>query len=175
MNEPLLADFDVVCTDGVRLSCSRKVLEDRWPWFRQQLETYTTKIKHALYGKVKSTNGVDPDGKLVLSPHELLLSEDEAVGTAILQYFYTLNLITPLQRSLPILVPLLLFAKEYDITHLRALAVHAFHELLTHSHASPALVYEAATLGGCIALQTRALKLMMNVRSFPLLSAVRAE
>lgn len=106
----------------------------------------------------------EPSSEFVklISPRELLLSENSSVGLAILQYFYTLNLITPLQHSIPTLVCLLLFGKEYDVTHLRALVVHAFHTFLSNNQVSPAIVYEAATLGGCIALQTRALKLMMS-------------
>ena len=36
LEEELLADFEVVCDDGRKIRCSRKVLEARWPWFKEQ-------------------------------------------------------------------------------------------------------------------------------------------
>jgi hypothetical protein len=135
-------------------------LEERWPWFAAQLEAHTVQLNTSVDAIFGNT---DPRPGHPLSAHELLLPDDSSVGMAILQYFYTLNLITPLQLSIPILVSLMLFGKEYDLTHLRALVVHAFHGMLGSGQVSAAIVYEAATLGHCIALQTRALKMMMNV------------
>lgn len=186
-----MADFDIVCTDGITLTCSRGVLEERWPCFRQELQSYTTRTNQSLREafaavdlKKKKENSnlegpLDPDATItngkngteesqpmpLVSPYRLILPETSQVGTAILQYFYTLNLITPLQHTVSVLVSLLLFSKNYDLIHLRALVTHAFHVRLSSGQASPAIVYEAAALGGCIALQTRSLKMMMNVRS----------
>lgn len=191
LNQPVLADFDLVCTDGMRLPCSRGVLEARWPWFAERLETCTEEVRlslkeacaHADRDRRDSTNSderEDPDATVVngltdqsekdeeqfqlTGPRQLILGENSEVGSAILQYFYALNLITPLQHSPTILISLLLFAKKYDLMHLRALCTHALHVRLSNGQASPATVYEAAALGGCLALQTRALKMMMNVR-----------
>lgn len=36
LEEGVLADFELVCDDGRRIGCSRKLLENRWPWFRTQ-------------------------------------------------------------------------------------------------------------------------------------------
>lgn len=36
LEEGVLADFELVCDDGRRIGCSRKLLENRWPWFRAQ-------------------------------------------------------------------------------------------------------------------------------------------
>lgn len=190
LNQPLLADFDLVCTDGVRLPCSRGVLEAHWPWFKERLQTYTENVRKSLeeaYSQIEQGpegsqapgDSSDPDATVVngssksadtkddhlhlVSAHQLVLAENSEVGSAILQYFYTLNLITPLQHSSTILVSLLLFAKNYDLTHLRSLCTHALHVRLAAGQASPATVYEAAALGGCLALQTRALKMMMSV------------
>ena len=190
LNQPLLADFDLVCTDGVRLPCSRGILEAQWPWFKEKLEAYmkstSAALKHAYeeldegtLASESSHTSTDPDSTVVngslkqktlnedpttqISPQELILAENSEVGMAILHYFYTLNLITPLQHSPTILVSLLLFAKNYDLVHLRALCTHALHVRLAAGQASPATVYEAAALGGCLALQTRALKMMMSV------------
>ncbi|KAK9898655.1 galactose oxidase [Cystobasidium minutum MCA 4210] len=192
LNQPLLADFDLVCTDGVRLPCSRGILEAQWLWFKEKLDAFkrstTASLKQAYEELEESTvasesshTGTDPDATVVngslkvknvnnertlqISPQELVLAENSEVGTAILHYFYTLNLITPLQHSPTILVSLLLFAKNYDLIHLRALCTHALHVRLAAGQASPATVYEAAALGGCLALQTRALKMMMSANS----------
>lgn len=169
------------------------MLEAQWPWFKEKLAAYTQDINAALkreYEEVDqdqteagSANGnADPDATVVngslgsrtaktgtdlqVSPQELILAENSEVGTALLHYLYTLNLITPLQHSPTILISLLLFAKNYGMTHLRALCTHALHVRLAAGQASPATVYEAAALGGCLALQTRALKMMMSVSYF---------
>lgn len=78
-----------------------------------------------------------------------------------LQYLYTLTLCTPLQLSLPVLSALLVFARTYEDPNLRALVVHALHEALSSGQWTAASVYEAATLGGCTALQVRSLRIMM--------------
>jgi hypothetical protein len=183
----------LICTDGARLPCSRGVLEAQWPWFAERLRTYTEEIRTNLkeaYDQIEqetkdaqsTEESADPDATVVngtplraetredqlpvMSPHHLILAENSEVGSAILQYFYTLNLITPLQHSPTILISLLLFAKKYDLVHLRALCTHALHIRLAAGQASPATVYEAAALGGCLALQTRALKMMMSVGCF---------
>lgn len=175
----------------MRLPCSRGVLEAHWPWFAERIGAYSEEIRfkleeaynHLDEEKIAKPNEIeDPDATVVdglskkagsdeeqfrmVSPRQLMLAENSEVGSAILQYFYTLNLITPLQHSPTILISLLLFAKKYDLMHLRALCTHALHVRLSSGQASPATVYEAAALGGCLALQTRALKMMMNVRLY---------
>ncbi|GAA5912579.1 uncharacterized protein JCM6883_005311 [Sporobolomyces salmoneus] len=37
LSQPFLSDFEIVCSDGKRLACSRKVLEDRWSWFNSKV------------------------------------------------------------------------------------------------------------------------------------------
>ncbi|GAA5919252.1 hypothetical protein JCM1841_006521 [Sporobolomyces salmonicolor] len=90
---------------------------------------------------------------------ELPLGSQEV--KALLQYFHTLALSTPLQRSIPILTSLLLFVKTYNILpNLRALVVHALHESLVPENA--AKIYEAAALGHSKALQIRAMQVMVG-------------
>ncbi|KAF8993439.1 galactose oxidase [Cyathus striatus] len=36
LEERIVTDFEVVCDDGRKIACSRRVLEDRWPWFKEQ-------------------------------------------------------------------------------------------------------------------------------------------
>lgn len=98
---------------------------------------------------------------LRLTPRTLNLPESSAVVQGFLQYLYTLTLCTPHQLSLPVLTGLLVFAKSYDVGKLRALVVHALHQALGGGQWNAAAVYEAATFGGCHALQIRALMLMM--------------
>lgn len=92
---------------------------------------------------------------------ELPLSSPEV--KALLQYFHTLSLSTPLQRSIPILTSLLNFDKTYNILpNLRALIVHALHESLSSDPASAAKIYEAAALGRSMALQIAAMQAMLS-------------
>lgn len=83
---------------------------------------------------------------------------------ALLQYFYALSLLTPLQRSLPTLSSFLSFTKTYDtvLPSLRTLVVHALHETLDEHPESAAKVYEAAALGDSVALQIRAVQVMLK-------------
>lgn len=83
---------------------------------------------------------------------------------ALLQYFYSLSLLTPLQRSLPTLSSFLSFTKTYDtvLPSLRTLVVHALHETLDDHPEAAAKVYEAAALGDSVALQIRAMQVMLK-------------
>lgn len=204
LNQTSLANFDIICSDGVRLPCGRGVLEERWPWFKAELAAHTKRVNEAIVqgykdidlqagikldpleqsddvtvnnhsrrlsdasaGTETKASSSDETGKppFRITPSTLHLPENSTVGLAILQYFHTSNLITQLQHTQPVLVSLLLFSRNYDLMHLRALVVHALHVRLGNGSASPAVVYEAAALSGCIALQTRALKMMMNANA----------
>ena len=194
LSHPHLADFEIICSDGVRLACSRKLLLERWEWFAELVKSFEETSKDhskenlAAEGTEK-TNGsglldvvveendsTEPNTPVPLktfaveppstklTPRTLHLPSPSPLVQAFLQYLYTHALLTPLQLSLPILSSLLLFSKTYKVENLRALAVHALHEALTNGGWTAAAVYEAATLGGATALQIRALKMMM-VRS----------
>lgn len=166
LEEGLGADFEIVCDDGRRIACSRRVLEGRWEWFRKQRELLMEKTKKALEAIPPSSADVPlpslipgsasdsqshPDPRL--TPRTLLLSEPYPVTLALLQYFYTLALITPLQHAPAVLSQLLLLASNYEIKHLRELVQHAMHGVLSSS--SSVGVYEVATLCGCQSLQIR--------------------
>ncbi|GAA5908879.1 hypothetical protein JCM8208_005607 [Rhodotorula glutinis] len=85
---------------------------------------------------------------------------------ALLEFFNTLALSTRQQRSLPVLTSLLAFTKSHDaiLPSLRALVVQALHEMLNLQPETAAKVYEAAALGDSIALQIRAMQVMLGVR-----------
>lgn len=119
-------DFEIVCADGKRLSCSKKMLEVRWDWFAQQMSSFKSQSREAFHAlaasSVRASNG-DGDtpttagsrskelSDLRVSPRSLHLPESSTVVFAALQYFYTLALCTPLQHQVNTLVGLLLFAK----------------------------------------------------------------
>ncbi|GAA5901482.1 uncharacterized protein JCM6883_000225 [Sporobolomyces salmoneus] len=98
-----------------------------------------------------------------ISSHALELPLPSPEVKALLQYFHTLALSTPLQRSIPILSSLLSFDKTYSILpNLRALVVHALHESLQADPGSAAKIYEAAAVGRSMALQICAMQVMVG-------------
>ncbi|KAG9081181.1 hypothetical protein FRC06_005748 [Ceratobasidium sp. 370] len=140
LHQHRLADFEVVADDGRRIKCSSAVLEARWGWFRRQRQLFRKRAqkieadlaKDSARGRSGSRSGsgdretstareqdtgpgdddfaeLDPR----LSSRELRLSEPYAVTLALLQYFYTLTLTTPLQHAPPVLSALLLIACTY--------------------------------------------------------------
>ncbi|PWN20689.1 hypothetical protein BCV69DRAFT_282908 [Microstroma glucosiphilum] len=40
-------DFEIMCSDDIKIGCDRVVLEARWPWFRQKLARYRAHAKAA--------------------------------------------------------------------------------------------------------------------------------
>ena len=159
-------DFEIVCCDGNRLGCNRKMLEERFPWFATKLNEFRDKARTALtklHAQAES-NGSDISGplqnislnssanisELRTSPRTLEMPESSPVVFAALQYFYTLSLCTPLQHQLNILIGLLFFSRSYDVPNLRALVVHALHSALGSqqgAHGAAQQIYEASTLG----------------------------
>ncbi|CCF54823.1 hypothetical protein NDA11_000106 [Ustilago hordei] len=41
-------DFEIVCSDGLRIGCDRAVLEARWPWFRSKMDEFRRKARRTL-------------------------------------------------------------------------------------------------------------------------------
>jgi len=162
--EDVLADFEIICDDDRRIKCSRKVLEERWPWFKQQRHLFLQAAARAINSLPMSSgqtglpeipSTVDqesrPDPRL--SPRTLLLSEPYPITMALLQYFYSLGLLTPLQHAPAVLSGLLVLATNYDLPHLQGLVKHAMHGALSNS--TSVGVYEVATLCNCRSLQIR--------------------
>lgn len=197
LSQPFLADFEIICSDGARLGCSRKILDDRWPWFRERMDDFKARAKGILATQKKRLDqnptdfpaaDVTPSAgnehgdedalttrtptksstELRLTPRTLNLPEASPVVQGFLQYLYTLTLCTQLQLSLPVLSALLVFSKNYEELNLRALVVHALHEALNKVSWTAGGIYEAATLGGCTALQIRALRIMIVCFLLPL-------
>ena len=165
LEETVLADFEIVCDDGRNLKCSRKILEERWPWFREQLQKFLQKAKQtaetlstsSMHIGLPELPGVadtscsraDPR----LTPRSFQLSEPYPITLALLQYFYSLALITPLQQAPAVLSQLLVLSSTYQITHLESLVKHSMHRMLSNS--TSVGVYEVATLCSCRSLQIR--------------------
>lgn len=167
----LLTDFEVVCDDGRKIRCSRRLLEDRWPWFKDQRVKFLARAEQAMETLPSSSMDVGlpdlpgaphsletrPDPRL--TPRAFNLSEPYPITLALLQYFYSLALITPLQHAPAVLSQLLILSSTYQISHLQSLVKHAMHRALSNS--TSVGVYEVATLCSCRSLQIRALKTVM--------------
>ncbi|KAF8313753.1 uncharacterized protein EI90DRAFT_3022561 [Cantharellus anzutake] len=143
----LFADFEILCEDGRKIKCSRKLVEERWPWF-----------KHSLPNELFANPEDRPDPRL--TPRMLRLSEPYPITKALLQYFYSGSLITPLQHAPLVLSALLLLSNIYELAHLAKLVKHAMHQTL--SPATSVDVYEVATLCDSQNLQIRALRMVLG-------------
>lgn len=104
-----------------------------------------------------------------VTARRLYLPHPSVVVQATLEYFFTNDLVTPLHQTPAILCSLLILATSYKLEHLRMLTIHGLHRYLSPSTSKSlnqfggtgnvaALIYEAATLSGCMALQIRSLK-----------------
>ncbi|XP_006462659.1 hypothetical protein AGABI2DRAFT_72468 [Agaricus bisporus var. bisporus H97] len=165
LEERCLTDFEIVCDDGRKIPCSRKLLEERWPWFELQrtqmlqraqaaLSRLPASAMHAELPTIPGTASVgDTQLDPRLTPRQLFLSEPWPVTMALLQYFYSMALITPLQHSPAVLSQLLILGATYQLDHLVSLVKHAMHGALTNS--TSVGVYEVATLCSCRSLQIR--------------------
>ncbi|KAF8321858.1 uncharacterized protein EI90DRAFT_3157869 [Cantharellus anzutake] len=170
----LFADFEILCEDGRKIKCSRKLLEERWPWFRLQRAKYIEAAKKIMATQTPSefetplpdplpedmfeNPGDRPDPRL--TPRMLRLSEPYPITKALLQYFYTGSMITPLQHAPLVLSALLLLSAIYELPHLSKLVKHIMHQTL--SPATSVGVYEVATLCDSQNLQIRALRVVMS-------------
>lgn len=164
LEEGVLTDFEIVCDNGQKIQCSRKILEERWPWFKEQRKQFLNKAKitleslpassmHVPLPDVSSDGIIEPRVDPRLTPRAFHLSESYPVTLAFLQYFYSLALVTPLQHTPAVLSQLLILATNYRISHLESLVKHAMHRSLSNS--TSVGVYEVATLCSCRSLQIR--------------------
>ena len=160
LDERLASDFEIVCDDGRRAKCNRRVLADRWTWFAEQERDLQSRAAAVVlpFPAVELQETLLGSSATKLTPTHLNLPEPFPVCVALLQFFYTLNLSTALQNRAPVLSALLFLAKQFKIDRLVKLAVHALHERLEPSNAVG--IYEIATLAGEQNLQVRALSMV---------------
>lgn len=166
LEEGVLADFEIVCDDGRKVPCSRKVLEDRWPWFKEQRRLFIQAATRALEAIPQPGMGTDslpvlptvsdpqqphPDPRL--TPRSFSLTEPYPITLAFVQYLYSMALTTPLQHAPAVLSQLLLLSSTYDLPHLQSLVKHAMHRALTFS--TSVGIYGVSTLCNCRSLQIR--------------------
>ncbi|CAO3596357.1 unnamed protein product [Absidia cylindrospora] len=140
LNEPNMADMEIISTDRKSIPINSTVLAQRWTYFADLL-----KNRHTQHYRSR-----------------LQFTESYAVTLAFLQYLYTDHLMTAQQHQPNILSRLLILAHMFDMPRLIQLTTHALHQILTISTAS--MVYETAALTCRTALQIRALRVMINTR-----------
>lgn len=73
-------DFEIVCSDGMRLGCDRIILEKRWPWFATKMREYQRKAKQvAKNGSISKTSATKKGSRPNTAGEQLsaLLEEDE--------------------------------------------------------------------------------------------------
>ncbi|KAG0172684.1 hypothetical protein DFQ28_009662 [Apophysomyces sp. BC1034] len=136
LNEPGMADMDIVTADRNTIPANSTILAQRWPYFKQMLKDQPAK--------------------------SLSFPENYPVTLAFLQFIYTDHLLTAQQHQPYILSRLLLLGGMYEIPRLVQLTTHALHQILTISTAS--MVYETAALTNQTALQIRSLRVMINAK-----------
>ncbi|KAJ1032409.1 hypothetical protein NDA16_000435 [Ustilago loliicola] len=70
-------DFEIVCSDGLRIGCDRAILEARWPWFKAKMDEFRKKARRTLriaYPAVTEQFGL---GIIPEDIAEFLAEEDE--------------------------------------------------------------------------------------------------
>lgn len=175
LEEEEVCDFELICKDGRQICCSRQLLEDRWPWFKERRREFLSAASRAIEC-MPSSEDMDIDGPIAktpgtyhqregkrpdsrLTPRSFNLGESYAVTAAFLQWIYSQALTTRLQHAPPVLSALLLLATTYDLKSLRQQVQHALHRILDATTAVG--IYEIATLCDCESLQIRAFRFMM--------------
>ena len=169
-----------MCSDGVRLGCSRTILEDRWPWFRREVRSFEAKTQLIQSAQDRRSKDQPPSPTDSDTPTTLLSPTSPAFPhpsfkrrriisvtprclevpiaspavVALLQFFYTLALGTSLQLHPDILCQMLVFVRAADLLpNLRALVVHALHVRLDEDPGRAPQIAQAAIFGYCTALQ----------------------
>ncbi|KAG0301991.1 hypothetical protein BGZ98_007876 [Dissophora globulifera] len=156
LNDPAMADFEILTIDGQRIPVNSSILSARWPYFGALLrEQEEAEAAAPLAGDGES----DPT---MFDKKTLSLPEPYTVVLAFLQYLYTDHLVTAQQHHSQVLSQLLLLADMYGLDRLRDLATHALHQMLNMSTA--AMVYETAALSQQTGLQIRSLKVMIAAK-----------
>lgn len=139
LDEPSMADMEIITEDKVSIPVNSSIIRLRWPYFATLLKKKDQKTFK-----------------------RLVFPETHRVTLAFLQFLYTDHLITAQQHHPQVLSRLLLLSDMYCLPRLGDLVTHALHQVLTISTSS--LVYEISALTGRIALQVRALRVMINTK-----------
>ncbi|KAF9177717.1 hypothetical protein BGZ51_008449 [Haplosporangium sp. Z 767] len=164
LNDPAMADFEILTIDNQRIPVNSAILSARWPYFgallrEQEEQDAAASAAAANSGKTEESSEHD---LTLFSKRTLSLPEPYTVVLAFLQYLYTDHLVTAQQHHSQVLSQLLLLADMYGLDRLRDLATHALHQMLNMSTA--AMVYETAALSQQTGLQIRSLKVMIAAK-----------
>ncbi|CAG8544801.1 13978_t:CDS:2 [Ambispora leptoticha] len=151
MNEPNMADFEIVTIDKHRIPVNSNVLSSRWPHFRMLVDKHADLAAEVSYDEDVPRPANEETGILMYRNRALEFPETFNVTLAFLQYLYTDHLLTAQQHQPAVLAQLLLLADMYNLERLRQLARHGLHQLL--SMATAALIYETAALSRQTGLQ----------------------
>lgn len=141
LNEPSMADMEIITDDNRSIPVNSGVIKLRWPYFATLLSE-----------KGEAASGFK----------RMRMPEIYAVALAFVQYLYTDHLMTAQQHRPNILSRLLLLSDVYHLQRLGDLATHALHQALTISTAS--MIYEVSAMTGRTALQIRSLRVMVNAK-----------
>ncbi|KAF9360115.1 hypothetical protein BGX26_010457 [Mortierella sp. AD094] len=160
LNDPAMADFEILTIDGQRIPVNSSILATRWPYFGALLREQEELDASASISDT-TLEGTECDSGM-FSKRTLSLPEPYTVVLAFLQYLYTDHLVTAQQHHSQVLSQLLLLADMYGLDRLRDLATHALHQMLNMSTA--AMVYETAALSQQTGLQIRSLKVMIAAK-----------
>jgi len=148
-------DFEIVCSDGMRLGCDRAILESRWPWFASKMKAYRQEVRQKAQQLYKGrSNGSQQDEQVItllsaeeeatkssdprITPRQLMIGEPSPVMLALLIFFYTQCICTSIQRHPAIVASLLIISKVYDMKDLEMWAKHAAHVSLATDLSPPA-------------------------------------
>lgn len=153
-------DFEIVCSDGMRLGCDRVILERRWPWFASKMKEYrrilrkvassskyeNTKLSVLLEEEQQASHANAQNSALALlkhadpriTPRQLHIDEPSPVMLALLVFLYTRCICIPLQQHPAIIAALLIASKTYEMQDLELWAKHAAHVALTSTLSTPA-------------------------------------
>ncbi|KAG9284694.1 hypothetical protein G9A89_002925 [Geosiphon pyriformis] len=162
MNEPNMADFEIVTLDNKKIPVNSRILSQRWPHFKMLVDKYADLAAEIQYDQDAPQEIVQETAILMFKYRALEFPETYPVTLAFLQFLYTDHLLTAQQHQPAILSQLLLLADIYNLGRLRQLATHALHASL--SMVTAALIYETAALSGQTGLQIRALKVMVATK-----------
>nr|CAG8495063.1 5748_t:CDS:2 [Entrophospora candida] len=162
LNDPNIADFEIITQDEQRIPVNSQILSQRWPHFKALVEMQADRAPRLKYDE-ESQKKIDDDLPILMYHNRALeFPEPSSVTLAFLQYLYTDHLLTSQQNQPHVLSQLLLLADMYDLDRLRQLASHALHVSLSMTTA--ALIYETAALSRQTGLQIRALKVMIAAK-----------
>ncbi|KAI7862879.1 hypothetical protein BDF14DRAFT_1850341 [Spinellus fusiger] len=136
-----LANLDVVTKDGCYIPANSAILANRWPLCEKLVVHPSSRISRRTI---------------------IQFPENYDVAIAFLQFIYTGRLLTVQQNQPHVLTKLLLLSDMLNVPCLKEVAVYSLHQNLTLTTART--IYETAILTSEIALQIRALRVMINAK-----------